>query len=177
MRELDLDLIILENENWEYEGKLMIQEGVLDYFKENLFYEKPKGFYIINKHGELAEKAFLKVYGFPIHISNAHIDISAKSSSVNDGLGVSTYSEKRREPVFIPIHNVYRWGEDVLWTLIDNIPSRFKGAACVKLAQFWLEEGDAIFWNLENIKIFCGLDLQSYKPIKIEFLEPPLDKR
>ncbi|MDX1957519.1 MAG: hypothetical protein SFU98_03045 [Leptospiraceae bacterium] len=68
-REFDSEIFIDEKDKWIFRGNEITLKEVLDHFKQNLF-EDEKGVYIYNTMGNLAEKGYVNLLGFPLHIFN-----------------------------------------------------------------------------------------------------------
>ena len=69
-----------ENGQWLYQKMPIRNEGVLRYFKSNL-YRVPGRFYILNRFGELREEAYLDaVRGFPLHALRVEVHSERHSS-------------------------------------------------------------------------------------------------
>lgn len=66
------DIIVDDEDRWWAAGKLIINEGILAYFKAQLQFDGER-YFIRNRQGSREEEAYLKaVHGFPLKAVSAH---------------------------------------------------------------------------------------------------------
>ncbi|TGK31073.1 hypothetical protein EHQ12_03245 [Leptospira gomenensis] len=67
-RKFDSEIIVDAQDRWIFRGNRIDQKEVLSYFRKNLK-EDESGVYIDNRFGDLAENGYVRIQGYPIHLT------------------------------------------------------------------------------------------------------------
>lgn len=152
------------NDQWWNGEQSIIHEGILLYFKQNLFRDENGRYFIHNQFGDKHEYGWLEsVLGFCLHVES--IRVHAKTQSLTLLLNTHTKIERHATEVYVG-------GESVLWVELKPneqlsqlgktvIPVRLKPCAMAALGQY-LNLDSAENWVLEFPE----------NTIKLEFKEP-----
>lgn len=98
------EVFVDAHSRWMFQGNEVTHEGVLAYFKANLYLEDG-GYFILNRHGDRVEKAHISVLNFPLFA----LSLAASPD------GVLTLLLDTKEQVQIAERDLFVYGEDVLF--------------------------------------------------------------
>jgi len=143
-RKFDSEIHIDAHDRWIFRGNEITQVEILKYFRQNLK-QNEKGVFIENVFGELSENGFLKILGYPCHITGIRFD---------DG---ELFLHGDDEQIFkFPEFEIYQTKEGHLMGLHaskDLVRYRFDWNAASQLGEHLSEEGDMTFLNLGSLQM------------------------
>lgn len=139
---------INQSARWIYQGSEITHEGVLLYFRQNLYREDNR-YFILNKHGDGMEKAWLdSVDSFPLAAVSALFDQTRIDLLLETG-----------ERVLIDREKVYARGENVLFFFHPDrgIPVRLRASAMVQTMDAVDEVAGRLVWrDAEPLAVYEG---------------------
>lgn len=153
--ETNTDIHVDERGQWWNATERLIHEGVLFFFKSNLYRAADGRFFICGKFGDHTETGWLRaVRGFPIFAVRAHVEPERRL--VRLALDNGLILERRGEQLFV--------GDvDLVWTDLlpseqhpalgeRSLPVRLRPGAMVALTSFLEEDGEHWALNLGGEK-------------------------
>lgn len=131
-REFDSEIYVTVDDKWIFRGNEITQEDILNYFRMNLK-QDDNGVYIDNKFGELEEHGYIKLYGYPVHITYVSEEGGTLffSTDANRTLGLEDVKIFLTEEGQLVAYEKGR----------DGILYRFTRSASGRLAE-WIEESE-----------------------------------
>lgn len=166
MRELILDMWIRNSGDWIFQGDPIIQEDILNYFKANLGYDPEGGYYIINRFGELAEKAWVRRVDAP-PLKAMHLE--ARRENLPEVLTRQTplwdLDLDSGQSVPLAAEQVILWqveptkkgggmssGEEQLLALREGVPCQLNAAVQLRLSDYVRETKAGWEWDISVIE-------------------------
>ncbi|MBW7857760.1 MAG: hypothetical protein H3C43_05605 [Leptonema sp. (in: Bacteria)] len=153
------------NDRWWNGDQPLIHDGILLYFKQNLFKDQSGRYFIHNQFGDKHEYGSLhSVVGFCIHVESIIID--STNATLRLYLDTTTIVERHASEIYIG-------GENIVWTELQPteqpnqlgkspLPIRFKPGAMAALGHYlYLDANENWGLQFENQRI----ELQSIKPV------------
>ena len=143
-RKFDSEICINAQDEWMFHGNSIIQEKILSYFRSNLK-EDQDGVYILNQFGELEEHGYLKIEGYPLHITNVTDEEGTLFFSSDSGISLKI------NDVELLLNN----NQNLILRNKNHqrIFQRLSNHAAVQLAE-WIEETDNGYLIVHQVESF-----------------------